>query len=198
MSLESLNIAWFNLINAPAEASHRMIHIATFIANDLIYFLMAFLIISWLYGDYARKELALKSVVIAFIALGVAQIITAIYPHPRPFMIPIGRTYVVHAPDASFPSDHMTLFSSIAFTFWFARYYLSGLLIFVAGLLVAWSRVYLGVHFPFDMLGSVILSVIMVWSLQPLWQKFGDPLANACIRIYRQLFKLPISLGLIK
>jgi undecaprenyl-diphosphatase len=26
------------------------------------------------------------------------------------------------------------------------------------GLLVAWSRIYLGVHFPFDMLGALVVS----------------------------------------
>jgi undecaprenyl-diphosphatase len=37
------------------------------------------------------------------------QVIILLWQHPRPFVIGLGHTYLAHAADSSFPSDHLTL-----------------------------------------------------------------------------------------
>ena len=196
--MESINLKIFNLINASSSTNELTINVAIILANSVIYFVPVFLVLSWLFGDNDKKEIALKSVSVALISLAVAQMIVAIYPHPRPFMIGIGRTLIEHAPDPSFPSDHMTLFSSIAITYLIGRYYKLGLAILFAGFAVGWSRVYLGVHFPFDMVGAIIISLCVATAIQPIWKMLGKPITKVAIIIYGKLFRIPIKNGWIK
>src|ERR671927_1677237 len=81
-------------------------------------------------------------------------------PTPRPFLIGLGHTLIDHRPSSSFPSNHATIFLTYAATL--ALYGLGRLAATVTGLalLVAWSRIYLGVHFPFDMLGAAAVSAV--------------------------------------
>jgi len=184
MSFEALNLTWFEKINASQNASNAMIDLAIFIANDLLYLIPLFLLAYWATGDHIQKQIALKSVCVALLALGVAQIIGHVYPHPRPFMMGIGRTLIYHVPDPSFPSDHMTLFSSIAVTFLLSRKYLIGWVIFIMAWTVAWARIYIGVHFPFDMIGAFILSISIALLIEPVWKKIGDQFTQLFIYLY--------------
>lgn len=94
----------------------------------------------------------LKSLLTTMLALGINQLIGLFYRRPRPFMVGIGHTYLVHAADSSFPSDHVTVICTTGLTLFLNRptRRVGGALLLVA-LPVAWARVFLGVHFPFDM-----------------------------------------------
>ncbi|RLR17473.1 phosphatase PAP2 family protein, partial [Sodalis-like symbiont of Bactericera trigonica] len=72
-----------------------------------------------------------------------------IWQHPRPFMIPLMQNFLYHAANNSFLSDHMSLACAISFSL-IARATLrrQGLVLFALSVMVAWSRVYMGVHFP--------------------------------------------------
>ena len=62
-----------------------------------------------------------------------------------------------------------------------------GRIVTLAGVLVAWARIYLGVHFPLDMIASAIIAGIFaalsVWLVAPA-ERFVVPLAN---RIYDRM-----------
>ena len=198
MSLEALNLAWFAKINAPQHASNTMIDLAIFIANDTFYLLMLFLLFLWFLGDQALKERAFKAVFFTAIALGTGFIISQIYFHPRPFMIGVGHTFIEHAPDASFPSDHMLIFSTIALSYWFSGRKFAGSLLLVLAALVAWSRVYLGVHFPMDMLGAFCIALIVnifgIW----LWKIFGERILQFITQLYQIVCKPLLARGWVK
>lgn len=174
-------------INASPIAHLSTIHLAVFITNDLLYLIPLFLLAYWAIGDRIQKQIALKSVCVALLALGVAQIIGHVYPHPRPFMMGIGRTLIDHVSDPSFPSDHMTLFSSIAVTFLLSRKYLIGWVIFIMAWTVAWARIYIGVHFPFDMIGAFILSISVALLMGPVWKKNGDQFTQPFVYLYEMI-----------
>ncbi|MHA3081302.1 phosphatase PAP2 family protein [Acinetobacter sp. ANC 5502] len=198
MSLEALNLAWFAKINAPQHASNSMIDLAIFIANDTFYLLILFLLLLWFLGDQALKERAFKAVFFTVIALGTGFIISQIYFHPRPFMIGVGHTFIQHAPDASFPSDHMLIFSTIALSYWFSGRKFAGSLLLVLAALVAWSRVYLGVHFPMDMLGAFCIALIVnifgIW----LWKIFGERILQFITQLYQIVCKPLLNRGWVK
>ena len=83
-------------------------------------------------------------------------------------------------PDAkgrSFPSSHtvnMFAVAAVALTFFGWR----GWVFLLAAALVAWSRVYCGVHWPSDVLGSAPLGLLAGWgvtrSVDALWRNYGS------------------------
>ncbi len=198
MLVENLNLALLHLLNASSSANESTIKLAILVADYAIYLVPVFLVITWLFGGDEKKNVALKSVVVALIALGIAQVIVRIYPHPRPFMLGVGRTLIAHAPDPSFPSDHMTFMSSIALTYLVARRYVIGWTLFAAALCVAWSRVYLGVHFPLDMVGGAMLALLVVLAIGPIWNRAGRLLTHLAVSIYEWIFAMPIKHGWVK
>jgi undecaprenyl-diphosphatase len=113
-----------------------------------------------------RKNEALYAGYTTTLGVGINLLIGLFYFHNRPFMDHLGTTLLSHKADSSFPSDHTTFTSSIALmllTFKSTR-----LIGIVATLLALWcgiSRVYAGVHYPFDIVGSIIISMIAVFMI---------------------------------
>ena len=181
LNLEEINIAWFQSINAPQNAPELVVSIAKFFAVDLLYALPVFLLLYWFFGNEAKKEVVLKSIFVMFISLCVGQLILTLFPHPRPFMLGLGSSLLHHAANSSFPSHHMTFFCSVAISFFLAKNYTFGAILSVLSLLVAWSRIYLGVHFPFDMIGAFFLSLCVALLFEPLWKRIGKTMIHFLI-----------------
>lgn len=186
---EQLNFELFSLINASSHANPILVQFAIWIANGLFYGLVAFLVLYWLRGNNEQKKMVLKSFCVSLIALGIAQVITHIYPHPRPFMMGMGHTLISHPADASFPSDHMTVFSSVDMAFLLGKRVLTAGVIFVLGCLVGWARVFLGIHFPFDMFGAIALAVVTALAFEPVWRHWGKPFSQPFLNLYERVVK---------
>jgi undecaprenyl-diphosphatase len=82
------------------------------------------------------------------------------YPEPAP-LIPAPHT-------ASFPSGHATTSFACAATL--ARFAPRrvAVLLYVLAALIAYSRVYVGVHYPLDVLGGAVLGLLIAIALRPL------------------------------
>ena len=198
MTLSELNLSLFSWINASPEASNTSIHFAFFIANDLLYCMILLFAWFWLRGNYDTKKQILKAFIFTSIAILISQCISHVYYHPRPFVMEVGRTLIYHAPNGSFPSDHMLIFSSIAFSYLFSAQRKLGISLLVMAWLVAWSRVYLGVHFPLDMLGAFLLAFALNFFGLKLWNLYKDKIMEGALTIHFYLFKPLIQKGYIK
>ncbi|MGF2636632.1 phosphatase PAP2 family protein [Acinetobacter johnsonii] len=198
MTLSELNLSLFSWINASPEASNTSIHFAIFIANDLLYCMILLFAWFWLRGNYDTKKQILKAFIFTSIAILISQCISHVYYHPRPFVMEVGRTLIYHAPNGSFPSDHMLIFSSIAFSYLFSAQRKLGISLLVMAWLVAWSRVYLGVHFPLDMLGAFLLAFALNFFGLKLWNLYKDKIMQWALTIHFYLFKPLIQKGYIK
>lgn len=79
--------------------------------------------------------------------------------------------------DSSFPSGHSTTSFAIAFmVLWMlvgTRQVWAGWLLVVWATLVGFSRVYVGVHYPGDVLGAAALALVTSTALYLLWSKKG-------------------------
>jgi len=105
---------------------------------------------------------------VARIALAANFTIAALWYHPRPFELGIGNQLIAHAAETSFPSDHATILFAVAFSLLaFGAARLWAWLALVAAVAVAWARVWLGIHWPLDMLGSmgVALGTVLIVAL---------------------------------
>ena len=198
MTLSELNLSLFSWINASPEASNASINFAIFIANDLLYCMILLFAWFWLRGNYDTKKQILKAFIFTSIAILISQCISHVYYHPRPFVMEVGRTLIYHAPNGSFPSDHMLIFSSIAFSYLFSAQRKLGVFLLVMAWLVAWSRVYLGVHFPLDMLGAFLLAFALNFFGLKLWNLYKDKIMQGALTIHFYLFKPLIQKGYIK
>ncbi|ENU19103.1 hypothetical protein F994_01958 [Acinetobacter bohemicus ANC 3994] len=198
MSLTELNLSLFEWINASSHASDWMIHFAIFIANDLLYCMILLFAWFWLRGNYDVKKQILKAFIFTSIAILISQCISHVYYHPRPFVMDVGRTLIYHAPNGSFPSDHMLIFSSIAFSYLFSAQRKLGIFLLIMAWLVAWSRVYLGVHFPLDMLGAFLLAFALNFFGLSVWNHYKEKMMQWVLTIHFYLFKPLIQKGYIK
>jgi len=192
MSLETFNLNLFGLINASENATDFSINVAIFIANDLLYIMLIIFLVLWFKGNFDTKKQILKAFIFT------SQIISQLFYHPRPFVMEVGRTIIFHVPNGSFPSDHMLIFSTIAFSYFFSKQRIIGLGLIGLAWLVAWSRIYLGVHFPLDMLGAFFIALAINILGLTLWKNYSNILMQFILKIYYFLFKKIIDKGYIR
>ena len=119
----------------------------------------------------------------AVIALLINFPIRELVERPRPFFDHQGLEVVVEGKtDYSFVSDHATLTMAIAVGVLLVnRKY--GLVALVLALLEGFCRVYMGVHYPTDVVGGLALGTAVALLLAPLGMWVLTPLVRAVMRV---------------
>jgi undecaprenyl-diphosphatase len=193
-TLEMLNQAVFLPLNADASTAPWQLALAAVMAEYLID-VIPLLLVGLCGAGASQCALALKACVVVLIALGVNQLLGLGWPHPRPLAMRLGHTFIAHAPDSSFPSDHATVFAAIGLTLVLANLRsLAGWATLLGGS-VAWARIFLGVHFQLDMLGAVAVAGTVWLGIDPVERRVGERLAAQAAVIYRTLLARPIAQG---
>jgi undecaprenyl-diphosphatase len=158
------------LINAPAGAHPLWDALMRGVANGsepLFLGVVALWFLSgWIAGRSRDRQGALTAFVAALGALAVVQLIDHLWDRARPFVAHTATVHllVAHAPDASFPSDHVTAACAIAVVL-LAYHRRLGVLALLFAALLAYARVYIGVHYPGDVLGGALLGTLGGWFL---------------------------------
>jgi len=158
------------LINAPAGAHPLWDALMRGVANGsepLFLGVVALWFLSgWIAGRSRDRQGALTAFVAALGALAVVQLIDHLWDRTRPFVAHTATVHllVAHAPDASFPSDHVTAACAIAVVL-LAYHRRLGVLALLFAALLAYARVYIGVHYPGDVLGGALLGTLGGWFL---------------------------------
>lgn len=198
-TIEVLNKTVFLSLNAvPGSAPHWLSALAIVLAKYFIYCLPLLLVRDWLSGSHIRRALGIKIVVVCAFSLTLNYLIGCIWPQPRPFVLGLGHTWLMHAPTPSFPSNHMTLFTSYGLCLVLSGIRLLGWVVLLLGCAVAWARVFLGVHFPLDMLGSLATASLAFLLATKLWASAGEGLTHGMELVYRKLFAYPIAWGWLR
>lgn len=168
--MESLNQHLFLIINHFAGSNAVLDHLVYALA-EYMPFLFA-VVLLWL-GFFnkaeslvlreERRQSAFFAGYTLVLGLLINFVITLFYFHPRPFMDHLGTELIPHLPDSSMPSDHTTLMVSVALGLLVnGATRQMGKILLVLGVIGGLSRVFCGVHYPFDIFGSIIVSGVAV------------------------------------
>ncbi len=187
---DTLNQTLFALINAPETTSPTVIRFATLAAEGLLYLVALWMVLAWIRGGDALRRAFFNAGLAALLGLVANQTIRLFWANPRPFAQGIGHQFLDHAPDASFPSDHGTILFSIAFALLFSRAYKAGIAGLLIALATAWARVFLGVHWPLDMLGSVAVGIVAAMLVVWVFRGLVGGLFRLALSLYRRLLAL--------
>jgi len=104
--------------------------------------------------------------------------IANLFNRPRPFNAEVGVNLLFYCPtDPSFPSNLAAVVFGLAFAVWLKNRKVGGWLLGM-GALAALARVYVGIHYPGDMLGGAIIGLM------------GTAFAYGLIRIFWPIKRL--------
>jgi membrane-associated phospholipid phosphatase len=86
---------------------------------------------------------------------------------PRPFVLGLAPAYIAHAGRGSLPSTHASVMFMVALAFALRpslRWLCTPLLVLAA--VTGWARVYVGVHFPLDIVAGLLLGALVAGALR--------------------------------
>lgn len=161
--MNELDIQLFHWLNARPDAAPWLLEAARGATRHLSSAALLCLVPMAFMGRRTRWQVmgVLLAFVLAWLA---ARGMRETIPSMRPFTMGLGFQGLPHSAGAGFPSMHATMASAWA----------AGLCFFAAprsrslwlavtvpvALTIAWSRVYLGLHFPFDMGAGLLLGLL--------------------------------------
>lgn len=154
----------YQIVAGLAGKSHLLDLIGIFLAGYLAYILIAiFLVILFVQKDWRRRlQLTLFSVFSLLVSMGIIKTaLNYFFFRERPFVVYNFTPLLSHAAsDPSFPSGHAIAFFTLAtlMFFWIDRKW--GVWFYIAAVLIAVARVFVGVHFPLDVIAGALIGFV--------------------------------------
>lgn len=156
-------LLWFQTLRQPS-------------LNDLV---LCFTNTSWIATAFAAvllcfrktRSLALRVLLGLALTMVCSTLLKSLFQEPRPFLTIPGLERVGPIPGgSSFPSSH----TAAAFALFWGTLFAKNrwwplVLLYAVG--IALSRLYLGVHYPTDLLGGIVLSLLCCWIVTRLWNR---------------------------
>lgn len=158
-----LDMSLFSLINAGAGTPAWRIHCAAFVSNVLPAATVLAIALLALARPERRQTLwvALASMLVTWIAVTAFR---TWLPLPRPGALEVGIQWVSHSDRGSFPSLHAAGSFAVAMAYLLERRDRWALMLVVAAAAIAGSRVYLGLHFPTDVMAGALVGSLAALS----------------------------------
>lgn len=142
----------------------------------------------WFHPKKKDRVLTLKIVTSTAFAFGINEIIRHFWFRARPFVEHDVNQLIEHSTSSSFPSNHAACAFAIAFSI-FLYSKKKGSLWLLLALLIAVSRVFVGVHYPTDVVAGAGLGIFVSWFMSRIvfsWNPVKR-FANACIGLYEKV-----------
>ncbi|KXY34467.1 undecaprenyl-diphosphatase [Bacillus anthracis] len=165
MSFSQFNIDIFRAINDLGKQYSFLNPAIVFLAEYMVYILALIILAYWFTGSRQSRMMVIQAMVAFVIAEVIGKVAGKFHLNYQPFAVLTDVNKLVdHAVDNSFPSDHTILFFSICFSFSLVRKK-AGWLWLILAFCVAISRIWVGVHYPFDIaVGALIGCISAVFS----------------------------------
>ena len=156
---------WFGIVSDLERATPWAHTPARLFAEYGVVVFAGLLVCSWWLaradGEMSRVAAALWAPVGALVALGVNQLLVAAVAEPRPYTVsPRVAVLVSRSGDYSFPSDHAVMAGAVAVGVLVVNRRL-GIVAAGLALAMAFTRVYVGAHFPLDVAVGLLLGAVL-------------------------------------
>jgi undecaprenyl-diphosphatase len=166
----NLDLYWFSFLNAVAGHSSILDQLGIFFAaySEYVWAVVLLLVLFFPKNHRERNRVAIVLGVFAalFARLVVKGLVVLAYPRPRPFVALSTAHQLISSPLAenyqSFPSGHAIFFFALA-TVLFCFNKKWGSVAVIAATVMGIARVYVGVHWPSDILGGALLGALTGW-----------------------------------
>lgn len=158
-----MNMEFFRLINNLANKNVALDEVMIFFSEYVPCIFMGSIAVVFILGIVKKNEgyrkVSVNTFIITVINIILSFIIGSIYYVDRPFVNNKVKLLIPHVKDASFPSDHATGTMSIALGL--GKYNrILGIIMKILSIVVGFSRVYVGNHYPADVIGAYIIVFI--------------------------------------
>ncbi|MGM9949949.1 MAG: undecaprenyl-diphosphatase, partial [Lysinibacillus sp.] len=132
-----------------------------FIAEYMAYFLVLGVFTIWFIRGNNNRMMVVCGMITLVAAEIFGKIAGSLYSNNQPFAeLENVSKLIEKAVNNSFPSDHTILFFSLCMSFWLFKRGSWGILAVALACLVGISRIWVGVHYPADILAAAIISII--------------------------------------
>jgi undecaprenyl-diphosphatase len=129
-----------------------------------------------------KREAAVDLVFLVIVVSVVTELVKILVDRQRPYLELSGVHTLISSSGPSFPSAHASRAFAVAFLLWMNTRRSFGFLAFIVAALIAISRVYLGVHWPSDILFGALFGLVLA-ALFFYYQKNGCAYRSARKRI---------------
>lgn len=186
-----MNNEIFQKINNLAGHSALLDKTMVFLTDSIAYIAIFILLALWFRNGKEKRVAVFKqytaiyAVLSTLMGLAINAIIHSVYYHPRPFVTYHVHQLVPHGPDSSFVSDHSVLVFAIAFTLLLRSDSLKRIVLSWA-ILIGITRIYIGVHYPLDVVGGAALSFMTSFIVIANAKKV-EPLAQFIFRMFGKM-----------
>ncbi|QSO49392.1 undecaprenyl-diphosphatase [Alicyclobacillus mengziensis] len=180
----------YHFINGFAGKSHLLDSIMVFFAKDALELYAVLFVIAWFAlpkKDMQNRHALVMAGLSGVLALIINVVISHVWFRPRPFTVFQKGTFtqlVPHSADASFPSDHASGSFGFAAGSWGRQRKWISRLFTVIAVIVMIARVFVGVHYPTDVIGGMIVGII---ASQIMWRfsRFILPISTYVAKLFR-------------
>ena len=172
--MRSLDLALFSLINAGTATPRWLIHVAAFFSDVMPALAVGVFAIGALMLPAWRRPL-LAGLLGLLLVWALVTLFRSVIQVPRPAALGLGMQWASQGIRPGFPSMHASGSFAFAMAFVFARLRWPALALVLVALLVAWSRVFLGLHFPSDVfagavLGAAVALIVSLCARRFIWR----------------------------
>ena len=166
--MNAVDVMLFHWINAGANSPAWLIQCVAEYSEHMPTLVISSMLVCLAVGTPRLRKAMCGCLLAMLVAWCLTRLIRWGFPMERPYDMGLGELWISHGSRPRFPSLHAT----VAFAFaagvsmwcnWGRWRWISAGLAWAAALFIAWSRVYVGVHLPFDIAAGLVVGVLSAY-----------------------------------